>query len=441
MGGIFINKFNGKWLRENYDDKDDIYLKKLMDYIKKYYKINENSLELAKNYLTNRNNQMKNKDTFGIVYDITYKCNLSCLHCGVNAEFLSPSTKKLNFEKKFDDIISLIDKIHEYFHENGLKRYFLMIGGGEPFIRPDFKDIMKYASHKLGPENLGINTNGTICKLNDLIEIHDYVDTIEISLDGFKRYHNEWRRSSEDSINTNPFDKTLELIKEIIENKSLKSKLEISSMVTKDNINDLHDFIKFISETGVTNYSIHRPMPIGRMSKQINKIPSPADYFQMMITISKLINDSAIKMENLHIHHSLESIFSAILLGFDIHLSKNIMSSKRHSIGIDPYGNVFMDPWCVVPPYNKFSAGNLLINSKSLNEIINSEDSIISIANNITKKSYRCGQCKLPCSGGMRFNALANYISKFSNENTKISESHIIIGLSKMDPACPLYTN
>ena len=431
--------YNREWFRNNYEVSDENSHNLLIGYLRKYYQLNEETIKMSSEYLLDRKNEMENKDIFGVVYDITYLCNLNCLHCGVNAKCVRDVDKHLYYEKNFDEVIVILEKIHNYIKTRNIKCYFLMFGGGEPFIRKDIKEILKYASTLFGSENIGINTNGTICGIEDLDEIKDFVGTIEISLDGFKDYHNEWRKTSKNSFIQDPFTRTSELIKESTKRTSLKSKIEVSSMITKDNLKDFPDFVNFLSGNGVENFSAHRPMPVGRLENHLDKIPSFQEFLQLLLHVAKLRNTLKPKMNDLHIHHSLESIFSVMFLGSDIFQSENIMSSKRHSIGIDPYGNVYMDPWCMVPPYNKLKGGNLFTN-QTLEKIIHSKDSIISIADEITKQSNRCAQCRLPCSGGMRFNALASYISNIRKSGiTEITDSHLIIGLSKIDPACPLF--
>ncbi len=430
---------NRRWFRNNYDVSDKNSHILLMKYITKYYQLNEEAVDAAKDYLLDRYNEMKNRDVFGIVYDITYLCNLNCLHCGVNAKYVRNADSHIHYEKNFSDVVIILKRIYDYIKTRSIKRYFLIFGRGEPFIRGDMKEILKYASSLFGSKNVGINTNGTICDVVDLNDIKHLVGVVEISLDGFENYNNRWRRTPKTSALKNPFTKTYELIRRSVEIESLKSKIEVSSVITKENLGMLPDFVNLLAQNGVENFSVHRPMPVGRMAQHLNIIPTSKDFLQLLLNIAELRD--ILKMKDLHIHHSLESIFSVMFLGFDIHQSKNIMSSKRHSIGIDPCGNVYMDSWCVVPPYNILNAGSLLSKDQTLEEIIHSKESIISVADEITKQGHRCIQCKMPCSGGMRFNALANYISNFTrgSQINKISESHLIIGLSKIDPACPLY--
>jgi len=115
------------------------------------------------------------------------------------------------------------------------------------------------------------------------------------------------------------------------------------------------------------------------------------------------------------------------------------MASGRHSIGIDPHGNVHFDPWCMVRPYDKLTPGSLLDSNARLADFLETEGSAMKIVDDLSKKKFRCKRCLMQCGGGMRFNAMATYIAKLTElVETDILESHLLAGLSQIDPACPL---
>lgn len=408
----------------------------LLAFLLKKLDITSNDVNTITDYLEQREKEVKRRSSFGIVYDITQLCNLNCMHCCVNARFLTNREKEINFETTFEEVCSIIDRVHEYLKREKIEKYFYMFGGGEPFLRPDFRDILEYTSKKVGATSVGVNTNGTLVNIESLLDLREAINVLEISIDGFEVHHNRWRDPERITGISNPFEKSLSLVSEITTEPKLSRILEISSIATAENIKELPDFIKFIyDETRVTNYSIHRAIPIGRMSKVAKKVPNAQDYIHLVVELATLRENGEIE---LHLHHSLESIYSVLFLGRDIHESDILMRSGRHSIGIRWDGEVFFDPWCMVPPYDLLSSGNLLDKDQKLTTIMESELSPIKIVNNILSENIRCKQCRLPCSGGMRANALAEYINKTSR-TMKISLDHLIFGLSQIDPACPLY--
>jgi mycofactocin biosynthetic radical S-adenosylmethionine protein MftC len=82
-----------------------------------------------------------------VTWEMTFKCNLKCVHC------LSDSGTSNKKEFSRDDCFRLIDQLTD------LKVFQVNIGGGEPFIRDDFMDILSYA-HKKGLVTC-VSTNGT----------------------------------------------------------------------------------------------------------------------------------------------------------------------------------------------------------------------------------------------------------------------------------------
>lgn len=406
----------------------------LFAFLLKKLDITSNDVDIIISYLKRREKEVKRKDFFGIVYDITQLCNLNCMHCCVNAKF-SNNKEKSSFETTYEEVCTIIDRVYEYLKGEKIEKYLYMFGGGEPFLRPDFCDILEYTSRKVGAANVGINTNGTLVNLESLLELRKTINILEISIDGFEVHHNKWRDPEGITGVSNPFKKSFSLVSEISTETKLSEILEISSIATTDNMKELPDFIRFVyDETGVKNYSIHRAIPIGKMSIIANKVPSSQDYVHLLIELAKLKETAGIK---LHFHHSLESIYSVLFLGRDIHKSDISMRSGRHSIGIRWDGEVFFDPWCMVPPYDLLSSGNLLNKDQELEIIMESELSPIRIVNSILSENVRCKQCKLPCSGGMRVNALTEYINN-TPETLGISLDRLIRGLSQIDPACPL---
>ncbi len=68
-----------------------------------------------------------------VTWEITLKCNLACRHC------LSGAGKEMPGELDTEQCRSLIRTFAE------MKVFQVNIGGGEPFIRPDFLDLLDYA--------------------------------------------------------------------------------------------------------------------------------------------------------------------------------------------------------------------------------------------------------------------------------------------------------
>lgn len=107
-----------------------------------------------------------------VTLNITNRCNLECLYCGVSSSKNAPGDMRLEAWKKVINELA------------GLKVFNLVISGGEPFARPDFFDILKHILRY--HFRVSINTNGTL--LNDnvlsLVSESNRFDNIQVSLDG-----------------------------------------------------------------------------------------------------------------------------------------------------------------------------------------------------------------------------------------------------------------
>lgn len=83
-----------------------------------------------------------------VTWEISLRCNLRCVHC------LSDSGDGSQDELNFKESLNLIDQL------TALKVFQVNIGGGEPFIRQDFLDLLSY-SHEKGLVTC-VSTNGTM---------------------------------------------------------------------------------------------------------------------------------------------------------------------------------------------------------------------------------------------------------------------------------------
>jgi mycofactocin radical SAM maturase len=107
-------------------------------------------------------------------WEVTLACNLRCSHC------LSASGCAADAELATAEALDLV----EQFHQAGV--FQINFGGGEPFIRPDFEEILA-ACHARGIMTC-ISTNGTLLhrRLVDRMARTGLV-AIQVSLDGASR--------------------------------------------------------------------------------------------------------------------------------------------------------------------------------------------------------------------------------------------------------------
>jgi len=106
-----------------------------------------------------------------LTWELTYACNLACVHC------LSSSGRRDPGELSTAECKAVIDTLER------MQVFYVNIGGGEPTVRPDFWELVDYATaHHVGVK---FSTNGV--RIDEAVArklaASDYVD-VQISLDG-----------------------------------------------------------------------------------------------------------------------------------------------------------------------------------------------------------------------------------------------------------------
>jgi MoaA/NifB/PqqE/SkfB family radical SAM enzyme len=109
-----------------------------------------------------------------ITWFIGKRCNYDCSYCSSYVhDNYSTHIKK---EKAFD----LVDQLEKHSLEQK-KHFKLVITGGEPFVHPNFLEILKYAKEKSRITQLSVTTNGSLpIKLYEAAA--EYLTNITISL-------------------------------------------------------------------------------------------------------------------------------------------------------------------------------------------------------------------------------------------------------------------
>jgi 2-iminoacetate synthase ThiH len=81
-----------------------------------------------------------------LTWELTYACNLACAHC------LSSSGRRDPRELTTAEAKAVIDELQR------MQVFYVNIGGGEPTVRPDFWELVDYATtHQVGVK---FSTNG-----------------------------------------------------------------------------------------------------------------------------------------------------------------------------------------------------------------------------------------------------------------------------------------
>ncbi len=106
-----------------------------------------------------------------VYLSLTHKCNLHCIHCSVDADINQQNVLSLQ------DIKDIIKKLQVS------KVQTLIFTGGEPLIRDDFLEILKYA-RSIFSGKIVMMTNGTLINEANIKTLVENLDAIDMSIDG-----------------------------------------------------------------------------------------------------------------------------------------------------------------------------------------------------------------------------------------------------------------
>ena len=174
---------------------------------------------------------VKKKIPLQCVFEITYQCNLHCVHCYLAGR---PPRKEL----KLKNIFQILDELAQ------AGCLWLVLTGGEILLHKDFFKIAAYARQK--NFNLILLTNGTLITKAVADKLQTLKPCVDISLYGFKETH--------DKITGVPgsFEKTLKGIELLLER---GVRVSTKAVVMHENIDEVWRLRDFLEVLGV-NVSI-----------------------------------------------------------------------------------------------------------------------------------------------------------------------------------------
>jgi len=262
-----------------------------------------------------------------LTWELTYACNLACVHC------LSSSGKRDPRELSTEQCKAIIDELER------MQVFYVNIGGGEPTVRPDFWELVDYATeHHVGVK---FSTNGVriTAEVAERLAASDYVD-VQISLDGATAEVNDAVRGA------GSFAMAIRALENLADAGFTDAK--ISVVVTRHNVGQLDDFKALADQYGAT-LRITRLRPSGRGADVWDEL-HPTSEQQI-----ELYNWLVAKGDRVL---TGDSFFHLSGLGAPGALSGlNMCGAGRVVCLIDPIGDVYACPFAI---HDRFLAGNIL---------------------------------------------------------------------------------
>ena len=260
-----------------------------------------------------------------LTWEITYACNLQCVHC------LSSSGIRDPRELSTDQAKAVLDELRD------LQVFYINIGGGEPMIRKDFFEILEHAE----ANDIGVkfSTNGTYITAENArrLAAMNYLD-IQISLDGVDAATNDAVRGK------GSYATAIAAMNHLRD--ANFGQFKISVVVTRHNVDQL-DAFKALADSYGAQLRITRLRPSGRGADTWDELhPTQQQQRQIYNWLMKhgenvLTGDSFFHL----------NAFGESLPGL------NLCGAGRVVCLIDPIGDVYACPFVI---HDQFKAGSLL---------------------------------------------------------------------------------
>lgn len=180
-----------------------------------------------------------------VVWNITRRCNLKCIHCYADSE-----AREYPGELSYQECLTVLDDLAAF----GVPA--VLFSGGEPTIHPHFLDLVKEA--KIRKLRVTISTNATLIdrKLAEALKEQD-VSYVGISLDGIGATHDAFRGKK------GAFEKTVQAFHHCAA-AGVKSGLRLT--LSRNTVNDLDNILDFIAKEDVKRVCFYHLVYSGRGS-------------------------------------------------------------------------------------------------------------------------------------------------------------------------------
>ncbi len=259
-----------------------------------------------------------------LTWELTYACNLSCVHC------LSSSGRRDPRELSTAECKALIDEFER------MAVFYVNIGGGEPTVRPDFADLVDYAVERRVGVKFSTNGIKITPEMARRLAGSDYID-VQISLDGATEPVNDAIRGP------GSYRTAIRAMSNLAEAGFAGFKLSV--VVTRQNAGQLDDFAALADQFGA-QLRLTRLRPAGRGASVWSQLHPTAA--QQRAVYDWLVSHG----ENVLTGDSFFHLggYGQALPGL------NMCGAGRVVCLIDPVGDVYACPFAI---HDSFLAGNV----------------------------------------------------------------------------------
>lgn len=333
-----------------------------------------------------------------VVWNVTRRCNLRCVHCYAQAKDVSFENELSTQEGK-----KLLDDLSEF------KVPVVLFSGGEPLVRKDLPELAEYAVQK-GMRAV-ISTNGTMITPNMARILKEIgLSYVGISIDGMEDINDRFRGVK------NAFKSAVNGIRNC---QDAGIKVGLRFTINKFNVDEIPSIFDMLEEMDIPRVCFYHLVYAGRGSNLVKDDLSHAETrkaVDLIMDRTKLLHDQGKAKEVLTVDNHADGPYLYIrLLREDPEQAKKVLellkmnegNSSGRGIGCVSWdGEVYADQF-----WRHYSFGN--IRNRPFSEIWTDVSEPL-LGKLKEKKLYvkdRCASCKWLdiCGGNFRVRAEALY--------------------------------
>lgn len=273
-----------------------------------------------------------------VLWEITNTCNYHCSYC-----IFSSETKKYDDELNTEEVIQAIKDLKEN------KFTYIKFTGGEPFVRKDMTQILKYAT-ELGFD-MDISTNASLITNEIAKELKSFdFPMVHVSLDGHNKRTHEYVRGE------NTFERTLKGIRYLTNNNVYT---RIGTVIYKKNEDKLEDIVKLAIELKANEIIFSFMEAVGRLAENET------------IISKRTINSVKEEIEKIELKYKEQIQIKYSFTENKVAMSEGCCPAVNKFLYINNLGQVSPCTWVVAnnPEYKS----KLTLKNNTFKEIIQSE--------------------------------------------------------------------
>ena len=314
-----------------------------------------------------------------IMIELEPKCNFNCIFCFNKDSFAFNGRDKVETLDK-----NYIKKIIKAISDSGVK--IVRFTGGEPMLRRDIWELMKYAKSK--GLKIRLNTNGSlITNKNIAKELNKYISSILLPIESWNNEKESFLTGHKDSLKKKI--KAINLLKD-----NCKMTIRAGTVASRENIKNLDKiFDLVIKKLNLDDWELYRPIP----TKE-NKFPMNKDNLKQLV--DKLF----------YLQKKSGRIFNIVnAVPFCAYDMEKVNRVSNGALSVDGHIRYAIDPRGFAKPdyYIDKNIGNPLDVKGCWNHLFMKK------MRNLEYLPKECKNCKYinKCRGGSRFSAKFTYNS------------------------------